>query len=147
MSNQHLGTNNFGNCKWIVNSNKALGTHTTISSAISSASSGDDIFIMPGTYTENPTISKNVNLVAFDCDSQNQTVEINGQITISSGVTTCISNIYLYGPASPMITDSSGSGITAYFINCNIYYGGAALATVMSFSTATSSSYYFKNCF
>lgn len=56
-----LSTNNYGPAKFIVDgSSTANGTHSTIQAAITSASSGDIIFIRPGTYTENLTLKSGV---------------------------------------------------------------------------------------
>ena len=40
-----LSTNNYGPAKFIVDALVANGTHTTIASALTSASSGDTIFL------------------------------------------------------------------------------------------------------
>lgn len=72
-----LSTNNYGPAKFIVDASAANGTHTTIASALTSASSGDTIFIRPGTYTENLTLKSGVNLASYASDG------ISGQVTIS----------------------------------------------------------------
>jgi len=79
MSNQQLGTNTFGVAKWIVSATASDGTHTTIQAAINAASSGDTIFIRPGTYTENLTLKAGVDLTAFVCNSRAKTVSIVGK--------------------------------------------------------------------
>lgn len=66
---QQLSTNTFGVAKWIVSATASDGTHTTIGAALTSASSGDTIFIRPGSYTENLTLKAGVNLSAFPCDA------------------------------------------------------------------------------
>jgi len=80
---QQLGSNTFGTAKWIVSPTASNGTHTTIGSAITSASSGDTIFIRPGTYTENITLKAGVNLSAYVCDSFSGQFNFSGQVTIS----------------------------------------------------------------
>jgi len=45
------------------------GDFSSIQAAISAASSGMTVFVMPGTYTENPTLKAGVNLSAFNTDS------------------------------------------------------------------------------
>ena len=70
------------------------GTHTTISAALTSASSGDTIFIRPGTYTENPTLKAGVNLTAFGSDSSENgvgNVIINGTCTLTTAGSVTIS--------------------------------------------------------
>jgi hypothetical protein len=74
--------NYFSPAKWVVSPTYGEGTHQTIASAIASASSGDTIFIMPGTYAESPTITSGINLTAFDVDVVD--VIMNGTLTFSS---------------------------------------------------------------
>lgn len=82
--------NNFGTAKIIVDSVAGQGTHTTITAALSDASSGDTIFIRPGSYTENPTLKSGVNLCTFDCDAQTPNVTIVGKCTHNTaGIVTC----------------------------------------------------------
>ena len=75
---RQTGDNKFGVAKWIVDSTASLGTHTTIAAALTSASSGDTIFIRPGTFTENLTLKAGVDLCAFDCDALTPNVTIDG---------------------------------------------------------------------
>jgi hypothetical protein len=57
-----------------------LATHTSISSAISGVSDGGRIFILPGTYTENVTVSKRVNIFGAGYDSV-----LSGTLSLSVG--------------------------------------------------------------
>jgi len=88
-SGNTVHVNSYGVAKWIVNPIAGLGTHQTISSAITSASSGDTIFITDGTYTENPVLKAGVNLYAFNPDDSS--VIINGKCTMTTAgsVTIC----------------------------------------------------------
>ena len=90
-----LSTNNYGPAKFIVDASAANGTHTTIAAALTSASSGDTIFIRPGTYTENLTLKAGVNLCAFDCDDLTPNVTISGKATFTAAGTVTISGIRL----------------------------------------------------
>lgn len=90
-----LATNNYGTAKFIVDASAANGTHTTIASAITAASSGETIFIRPGTYTENLTLKAGVNLTAYDCDAGNSTVKIVGKLTATFTGTVVITGIRL----------------------------------------------------
>lgn len=79
-------TINAVNCaEFIVDATGAEGTHTTIASAITDASSGDTIFIRPGTYTENLTLKAGVDLVSFSGQGANSRVVISGKCTLTSG--------------------------------------------------------------
>lgn len=68
---QQLATNTFGTAKWIVSPTASDGTHTTIQGAIDDASSGDVIFIREGTYTENLSIDKNLQFIAYGPKQRN----------------------------------------------------------------------------
>src|SRR6185369_10362256 len=53
------------------------------------------VFIQPGTYTENITLSANVNLAAFDCDALTPSVTILGKLTATFAGSCSISGIKL----------------------------------------------------
>lgn len=61
------------------------GDFTTIQAAINAASSGQDIFIRSGTYTEDLTLKAGVNISAYDGDSDTPTVTIVGKMTLTIG--------------------------------------------------------------
>src|SRR5512135_3481216 len=91
--------NNFGTAKFIVSGAYSDGcTHITIASALTDASSGDTIFIRPGTYTENLTLKAGVNLTAFTGDGSLNTtsnVVILGKCTMTTAGTVNISGVQL----------------------------------------------------
>ena len=95
MANQQLSTNTFCTAKWIVSPTATDGTHTTIAAALTAASSGDTIFIRPGTYTENLTLKAGVNLAAYDCDAFSGQVTISGKCSFSAAGQVDISGIRL----------------------------------------------------
>lgn len=70
---------------FIVDPTADNGTHQTISAAVSAASSGDYIFIRPGTYTEDITLTDGINIVGWSIGFNNQP-KIVGKVTISSGI-------------------------------------------------------------
>lgn len=118
-----LGTNNYGPAKFIVDASAANGTHTTIASALTSATSGDTIFIRPGTYTENLTLKAGVNLAAYSCDSYTPNVIILGKATATFAGTCTISGIQLK-TNSDFCLSVTGSAATLInlkgcFIDCN----------------------------
>lgn len=113
-----LSTNNFGCAKFIVDGSAANGTHTTIASAITAASSGETIFIRPGTYTENLTMKAGVNLAAYDCDSFTPNVSIVGTLACSYSGTASISGIRLTTNSANIISLTGANATALNAINC-----------------------------
>jgi hypothetical protein len=132
--------NFFSPAKWVVSTVAGEGTHTTISSAITSASSGDTIVIMPGTYTENPTLKARVNLTAFGCDSSSNgtgLVIINGQCTLSTAGSVTISGIQLQTNSAALLVVT---GSAASIVNLNNCYLNCTNANGIVFNCSNSSS-------
>jgi hypothetical protein len=143
-----LSTNNYGTAKFIVSATAANGTHTTIGAALTSASSGDTIFIRPGKYTENLTLKAGVNLTAFACDPRTPNVTIIGKMTAASfsGGNCSISNIRLQTNGDNILSISSTPNSSVVnFIDC---YLNCTNATGVALSTTASSSVVnFYNCY
>lgn len=145
-SNNSIAINPMSSARWIVDSLGINGTHTTIQAAINSAFAGDTIFILPGTYTENPTLSASVNLAAYDCDSTTPNVTISGNITFSNSSgslqTVSISGINLQTNNNYFLTVSGTSDTILYLNNCYLNclnYNG------ISFTNSNSASRIFIN--
>jgi hypothetical protein len=137
---QILPTNTFTTAKWIVSPTASNGTHTTIAGALTSASSGDTIFIRTGTYTENPTLKPGVNLTAFSSDdSLNDTgnVIINGTCTLTTAGSVTISGIQLQTNSADLLIVS---GSVASVVNLNNCYLNCLNNTGITFSSSSSSS-------
>jgi len=114
-----VSTGNYGPCKFIVDgTTTANGTHSTIAAALTSASSGDTIFIRSGTYTENLTLKAGVNLVAFDTDALTPNVKIVGKATFSAAGTCSISGIRLQTNSDFAIAVTDSNGSTLRLSNC-----------------------------
>lgn len=136
--------------KWIVNPTAgAGGNQTTIAAAITAASAGDTIFIMPGTtgvYTENLTLKDGVDLVAFVGDGDNPNVTILGTATYSGTGNVTISgiNFKTNGAAAVAYTSASGSP-NLTFIHCNFIsnWNGTAISVATNSATAN---IIFKDC-
>jgi hypothetical protein len=68
--------------RWIVDNLGFNGTHTTIPAALASATAGDTVIVLPGTFTGNFTLKNGVNIVGI---GNNQGISgnviINGEIT------------------------------------------------------------------
>jgi hypothetical protein len=132
---QQISTNTFGCAKWIVSSDATQGTHTTIASALNSASSGDTIFIRPGTYTENLTLKSGVNITAFS-DGYTPNVTIVGNCTATFAGTCTISGVRLQTNGAAFLTVS---GINATIVNLVNCYLNCTDATGISFTSSSSS--------
>ena len=130
--------NNFGTAKWIVSSAYSDGcTHITIASALTSASSGDTIFIRTGTYTENLTLKAGVNLVAYTVDGITPTVTIIGKLSFSSAGTVSISGIRLQTNSDNFL---AVTGSAASIVNLYECYLNATNANGITYSSSSGSS-------
>lgn len=98
------------------------GTYTTIALALTAAVAGQDIFIRPGTYTENLTMKAGVSLVGMPGDNFGQStgaaVKIIGKLTITFNDRVVISNIWLQTNSDFIISSNNGALITLN--NCYI---------------------------
>jgi len=139
---QQLSTNTFGVAKWIVSATASDGTHTTIAGALTSAASGDTIFVRPGTYTENLTLKAGVNITAFTGDAGEPNVTIVGLATATTAGTFTISNIRLQTNSNFFLVVS---GTAATIVNLNSCYLNCSNNTGIS-STSTLSSIFIEDC-
>src|SRR5580692_3645463 len=136
------GDNNFATAKWIVNKTAGLGTHTSIAAALTSASSGDTIFIMPNTYTENLTLKAGVNLSAYPCDADvafgnSPNVIILGKATATFAGTCALSGICLKTNSDFCLVVSGSSATDVELTSCFIM---ADNNTAVSFTSSSGSS-------
>jgi hypothetical protein len=122
MSTLTTGDNKFGPARWYVSNTLVDGcTHTTIASAIASASAGDDIFIKPNTYTENLTLKAGVNLVGFTGDGQNSSspqVFILGKCSYTGSGPVTLSNLFLGTNNDYCLSVTGSSASVVNVINC-----------------------------
>lgn len=129
--------NKFGVAQWIVDPVSGLGTHTTIAAALAAASSGENIFIRPGVYTEDITLKAGVNLTGFTSDSPDLTVNITGKISASYTGSVTLANLTLR-TNSDFFLEITGSGaLFLDVVNCNLI---AADNTGISFTNSNASS-------
>jgi hypothetical protein len=132
--------NYFSPAKWVVSTVAGEGTHTTIATALTAASSGDTIVIMPGTFTENPTLKAGVNLTAYGSDSSlNGTgnVIISGTCTLTGAGTVTISGIQLQTNSAALL---AVTGSAASVVNLNNCYLNCTNNTGISYSSSSASS-------
>lgn len=100
--------NNWSVARYIVDPVAGLGTHTTIQAAVTAAglAGGDTVYVRPGTYIENITMSDNVVITGSLATWSTGCVIIKGKI--SSSVSCSISNIRLLTNADNILDISSG---------------------------------------
>lgn len=115
--------NRYGVAKFIVAPTIAQGAnYTTIAAALTAASSGDTIFIRPGTYTENLTLKAGVNLCAFSGDELTPNVTIVGKATFTTAGTVTVSNIRLTTNSDFLVVVSGSAAsvlkLNSCYINC-----------------------------
>ena len=113
---------NYATAAFIVSSVAGQGNYTTIASALADATSGDTIFIMPGTYTEPLTLVAGVNLTAYDGDALTPTVTIKGNCQYSAAGTISISGIYLETNGDFLLEIFGAATLVVNLINCFLNY-------------------------
>lgn len=104
--------------EFIVDPVSNVGTHTSITTAMASASSGDTIFVRPGTYTENFTLKAGVNLSAYTCDGENFNVTIVGKITCNQTGRSSISGIRLQTNSDYCLDITGANNTVVVVTNC-----------------------------
>lgn len=119
-------------------------SYTTIASALSAASSGNTIFIKPGTYTEDLTLKAGVNLVAFNGDQSTPNVTIVGKATATFAGTCSISNIRLQTNSDFCLVVSGASNTIVILDDCHL---NCTNNTGISYtSSGASSAISLRNC-
>jgi len=97
--------------------------YTTIASAYAAAvakGGNQTVFIQPGTYTENITLSAGVNLAAFNCDALPPSVTINGKCSASFSGACAISGICLQTNGDYFIEVSGANATRVELIHCRL---------------------------
>jgi hypothetical protein len=134
------GDDNFGVTSYIVDPTQGNGNYQTIAAALTAASAASfagDIFIRPGTYTENLTLVAGVNLVAWPADASAGTVIINGNCTLSTAGTVTISGIRLQTNSAACVTVSGSVASILNLVGC---YINALNNSAIAYSTSSASS-------
>jgi hypothetical protein len=120
------------------------GDFTTISAALTSAVSGQTIFVRPGTYTGNLTLKAGVNICAFVTDSDIPNVIINGTCTFTGAGTVGISGAELQTNSAFALTVSGSAASIVYLNDCFI---NALNNTAIDFtSSSPSAAIYVIDC-
>lgn len=112
------------------------GTIAAAITAAQAAGGNQTIFIQPGTYTENLTLTNGINLAAYTCDGFTPNVTILGKISISTAGTVSISGLRLQ-TNSDFLLSVGGSSITVVnLINCYLQ----CFSTGIQYTTSNTSS-------
>ncbi len=138
--------NNYGVAKWIVDATEGQGTHQTIAAAITSASSGDTIFIRPGTYTETITLKAGVSLTAFTCNGYQPNVIYVGKMTASTAGTFTISGMQLKTNSSNFLVVSGSVATVVKLKECLLTVSAGSIAGISYTSSSASSSIEIDHC-
>ena len=110
--------NNYGPAKFIVGSNAAYCTHTTLAAAITAASSGDTIFLRDN-VSESITLKSGVNIVGWTGAEEQGFAKITGKITAShTGTGVVLANLTLENSGDNFLLLSSANATSVILENC-----------------------------
>jgi hypothetical protein len=122
-----MGYRDYSSAKGHIVDSTGHGDFTTIVSAITAASSGQTIFIRPGTYTENPALKAGVNLSAYDSDGlvigiagNTGTVVINGKVSMTTAGTSVISGVTFQTNSDYALSVTGSAATNVLLTNCTI---------------------------
>lgn len=115
---------------WIVDPTANVGTHQTITAALAASSSGDTIFVRPGTYVENITLPAGITIVGTPSTEEIGQTILNGKITQTATGTSSVSHLRIT-TNSDVCVDIGGSGlIQTSFNDCVFSFSDADCLTV-----------------
>lgn len=120
---QVVSTNTYGVAKYVVSSSPSQGNFTTIQAAIDAATVGSTIWITPGTYSENVTLSDGVSITTYTTANLSESVIVTGTFTYSGAGSSVISGINFQG--SPALSVEDFSTCTLDFIRCGFNTTGS----------------------
>jgi len=115
---QNNSTDNYATARFIVSATAGQGNYTTISAALTAASSGNTIFVLPGTYTEDLTLKSGVDICAYDCDIVVPNVSIVGKCTFTGAGTVSLSGVSLNTNSDFCLVVSGSSASVVQLTNC-----------------------------
>lgn len=125
------------------------GTYQTITAALAAASSGQTIYIRPGTYTENITLVAGVNLVGMQASGLNASTVISGTITVTYSGSCSLTGLALQNNGNNDIISMSGVGAANLYISNCRFTNTAGAGSHYVISCSQSGGAYVKvfNCF
>lgn len=115
-----MGYRNYATAKGHIVDATGHGDFTTIGAALTAASSGQTIFIRPGTYTENLTLKAGVGLTAFECDPFNPNVTIVGKCSFTAAGNASLSSVTLETNSDYCVAVTGSANSVLYLNNCLI---------------------------
>jgi hypothetical protein len=117
-----MGYRDYSTAKGLIVDATNHGDFTTISDALAVASSGQTIFIRPGTYTENPTLKAGVNLTGFtgDGSANSPNVTIIGKCTATFAGACTLSGIALQTNSDYLLAVTGSSATVVQIYGCTL---------------------------
>lgn len=132
-----MGYRDYSTAKGRIVDSTGHGDFTTIQAAINAASSGQTVFVRPGTYTENITHKAGVNVTAFVGDAENFSVNVVGKWTISGPGTFALSSLTLTTNSDFCISMGGSDATILHVEDCLII---ASNNTAVQYTTANPAS-------
>lgn len=130
-----LNLNPMSSYRWIVDPLGFNGTHTTLTSAMASATSGDTICIVAGSQlTENVTLKAGVNIVSDTSTALAGSTTIIGKLSASFAGSCSISGVELQTNGDAVVEITGSASTTVYVKDCLI---SAPNATPFNMNTST----------
>lgn len=130
-----LNINPMSSTRWIVDPLGFNGTHTTIASAITSATSGDIITLLSGVFTENITMKGGVSIFS------NGNSTILGTVSASYSGEASIENVTLQTNGATAISITGSNSCQLDIINCPLVASGQTLITINNINAIANISY------
>lgn len=148
-SNEIYLENRLYTTKFVVDATTTVGSrgsYSTIQSAITAAASATPavVYIRPGTYTENLTMSPGVSLVAASTVQASSTVTIVGKMTFTSAGTYLLNNINFQTNSDYIVEMTGSAALSVRFSGCTLTGTNNTLINFTNSSASSGLSFY--NC-
>lgn len=134
-----MGYRDYSTAKGLIVDSTGHGDFTTIQAAINAASSGQTIFIRPGSYVENLALKAGVILFSFGTN-----VVVTGKCTFSSAGSVVINGLSLVTNSDYLLSVTGSSASVVTLVNCFL---SCSNNTGINFTSSSSSAeILLKNC-
>lgn len=144
-----MGYRDYSTAKGKIVDSTGHGDFTTIQAAINASSSGQTIFVRPGTYTENPNITiSNLVITAYSGDGTNydgldNSVVIKGKVNASTNVVGYFSGIKFTSNSDYMVEITGAAAVDFYFKDC---YFDSATNSYFHYTGSAGGRIFFYDC-